>query len=236
MIFCEPFSPVRHFMDMNVKHLLALPLFLVAFACAADGPYHAPNGKAFPEEWGEPPRRQTEDLRPLPGGYGKGSGTLARWIKQNLDKDAAAAAKPGPLPVPEEPAEKPPKKKGFPRHWGEQPMIQTRDYRKLPGGYGFGSGTLAKWIQKNLDADAKAEAERKEKPDEGTTGAGKAGAKEMTVKKAKGLVAHNEKEIVEIKDFMSRARLTPKGYQAKVAEIEKREKRIAELKQWIADH
>jgi hypothetical protein len=43
----------------------------------------------------------------------------------------------------------------FPAHWGEPPRIQTRDLRPLPGGYGRGSGTLAKWIQKNLDADAK---------------------------------------------------------------------------------
>ena len=28
----------------------------------------------------------------MPGGYGKGSGTLAKWIQDNLDKDAAASA------------------------------------------------------------------------------------------------------------------------------------------------
>ena len=28
------------------------------------------------------------------------------------------------------------------------------DYRELPGGYGHGSGTLASWIQSNLDKDA----------------------------------------------------------------------------------
>ena len=52
--------------------------------------YKAPNGKAFPKHWGAPPRIQTRDLRPLPGGYGRGSGTLARWIQQNLDRDAKA--------------------------------------------------------------------------------------------------------------------------------------------------
>jgi hypothetical protein len=46
-------------------------------------------------------------------------------------------------------------KKEFPGHWGDPPKIQTRDYRDLPGGYGKGSGTLAKWIQGNLDDDAK---------------------------------------------------------------------------------
>jgi hypothetical protein len=41
----------------------------------------------------------------------------------------------------------------FPAHWGDLPQIQTMDYRPLPGGYGFGSSTMANWIQKNLDAD-----------------------------------------------------------------------------------
>ena len=43
--------------------------------------------KPFPKHWGDPPQRQTRDLRPLPGGYGMGSGTLARWIQENLDRD-----------------------------------------------------------------------------------------------------------------------------------------------------
>lgn len=50
--------------------------------------YKAPNGKPFPAHWGAPPRLQTRDLRPLPGGYGRGSGTLARWIQKNLARDA----------------------------------------------------------------------------------------------------------------------------------------------------
>merc|ERR1711934_965282 len=48
--------------------------------------------KQFPVHWGAPPRIQTRDLRPLPGGYGRGSSTLAGWIKRNLDADAAAEA------------------------------------------------------------------------------------------------------------------------------------------------
>ena len=43
--------------------------------------------KPFPKHWGDPPKRQTRDLRPLPGGYGMGSGTLANWIQENLDRD-----------------------------------------------------------------------------------------------------------------------------------------------------
>jgi hypothetical protein len=48
----------------------------------------SPSGKQYPEHWGAPPLRQTRDLRRLPGGYGRGSGTLAKWIQANLDKDA----------------------------------------------------------------------------------------------------------------------------------------------------
>merc|ERR1719171_2544679 len=43
----------------------------------------------------------------------------------------------------------------FPAHWGEPPRAQTRDMRELPGGYGMGSSTLARWIQEKMDADAK---------------------------------------------------------------------------------
>ncbi len=41
----------------------------------------------------------------------------------------------------------------FPAPWGPPPRIETRDYRKLPGDYGFGSSTLARWIQEHLDKD-----------------------------------------------------------------------------------
>ncbi len=108
--------------------------------------YKAPNGKAFPANWGAPPLRLTRDLRVLPGGYGRGSGTLARWIQENLDKDAEKN-KSGIKPVAA--------KKAYPKHWGNPPNLQTGDYRPLPGGYGFGSSTIANWIQKNLDNDAK---------------------------------------------------------------------------------
>lgn len=43
--------------------------------------------------------------------------------------------------------------KEFPKHWGEPPQVQTRDLRKLPGDYGMGSGTLAKWIEAKMKAD-----------------------------------------------------------------------------------
>jgi len=50
--------------------------------------YSSPNGTAFPKHWGAPPRAQTRDLRTLPGDYGRGSGTLLRWIRENMDRDA----------------------------------------------------------------------------------------------------------------------------------------------------
>ena len=58
---------------------------------------------------------------------------------------------------PNKPKAKPGKRKVFPKHWGNPPRRQTRDLRPLPGGYGMGSGTLAQWIQKNLDRDQKKE-------------------------------------------------------------------------------
>lgn len=76
---------------------MAVALLATAFtAQAADttppitAPASAP--KAFPTHWGEPPMIQTRDLRTLPAGYGEGSGTLAKWIQDNLDKDATANA------------------------------------------------------------------------------------------------------------------------------------------------
>jgi len=45
--------------------------------------------------------------------------------------------------------------KSFPEHWGEPPAIQTKDYRPLPCGYGYGSSTLHNWIIKNSEKDSK---------------------------------------------------------------------------------
>jgi len=84
-------------------------------AAAPDAPVPPPVAPAapaarlpsrFPEHWGPPPLMQTRDLRPLPGGYGMGSGTLARWIAEKMAADAAAAdgagrvgaSEPGPVP------------------------------------------------------------------------------------------------------------------------------------------
>lgn len=55
-------------------------------------------GGRYPVHWGEPPAIQTRDLRPLPGGYGMGSGTLAAWIAEKMadDEKRSAAAAPAP--------------------------------------------------------------------------------------------------------------------------------------------
>ena len=68
-------------------------------------------------------------------------------------KGAHAPIKPQPV----RPIFKPSPRKPFPKHWGNPPLRQTRDRRPLPGGYGMGSSTLAKWIQENLDRDEKAD-------------------------------------------------------------------------------
>ena len=56
-------------------------------------------------------------------------------------------------PIKKKVEEKKPAVKKFPSHWGEPPRIQTRDLRELPGGYGFGSSTLANWINLNMKKD-----------------------------------------------------------------------------------
>ena len=93
--------------------------------------YYSPSGKPFPESWGQPPKVQTKDHRPLPYNYGHGSSTLYHWISENKGYQS-------------------PSGKPFPRNWGKPPDIQTTDVRPLPDGYGMGSSTLNGWIMKNM--------------------------------------------------------------------------------------
>lgn len=58
-------------------------LLLLAVFTLGCKTYYAPNGKAFPKNWGSPPEMQTKDYRPLPYGYGHGSSTLYHWIMEN---------------------------------------------------------------------------------------------------------------------------------------------------------
>ncbi len=40
---------------------------------------------SYPPAFGDVPRMQTRDLRPLPFGYGMGSGTLANWLARQAE-------------------------------------------------------------------------------------------------------------------------------------------------------
>jgi len=78
-----------------MKIISTLIVWTVALAVAAEV------AKPFPAHWGEPPKIETRDYRPLPDGYGFGSSTLANWIKENLAKDARVSGKaPSPAAPP----------------------------------------------------------------------------------------------------------------------------------------
>lgn len=47
---------------------------------------------SFPAHWGNPPGIQTRDLVQLPGEYGRGSGTLRKWISDKMAEDDAGSA------------------------------------------------------------------------------------------------------------------------------------------------
>ncbi|CAK0877043.1 unnamed protein product [Prorocentrum cordatum] len=109
--------------------------------------------KPFPAHWGQPPKAVTEDIVEWPGGYGNGSGTIAKWIEGNLANDQKAdLAGAGAIPTGLFPGATKP----FPAHWGEPPKAATKDFVDWPEGYGHGSGSIAKWIQENLDRDEQA--------------------------------------------------------------------------------
>jgi hypothetical protein len=95
--------------------------------------------KPFPAHWGAPPRIQTRDLRPLPGGYGRGSGTLARWIQQNLDKDAANPNRGKNETNPAKPQSK-------------RPAISPAFAAKHPSG-SYATGELLVGVQKGLSKE-----------------------------------------------------------------------------------
>ena len=78
--------------------------------------------------------------------------TTAREFVRPLGTGPASVAHAGKLP---EPFPNVAVKKSYPKHWGDPPQIQTRDYVELPGGYGKGSSTLANWIRTNLENDSK---------------------------------------------------------------------------------
>jgi hypothetical protein len=71
-------------------------------------PEPRPKPRPFPPHWGRPPAIQTKDIRPLPGGFGQGSSTLAGWIDRNIKSDLANSNKPKPEPK-RPPVVRPPK-------------------------------------------------------------------------------------------------------------------------------
>lgn len=116
-----------------------------------NGIHYSPNGKQYPEHWGKPPAAQSMDLVALPSGYGQGSSVEAKWIQQNMDKDAQDARE-RQQSAREDHAGVyyAPNGKVYPPVWGPPPLAQTKDLVTLPGGFGQGSGTLAAWIRDHM--------------------------------------------------------------------------------------
>ncbi len=103
--------------------------------------------------------------------------------------------------------------KPFPAHWGQPPLRQTRDRRTLPGGYGEGSGTLVRWIQENIEADAKDPRRAK----------GKKNPKDQEIKKL-------EKEIAQMKKLLITSKFNTEGLDKYMARLKQKQTKLAELK------
>ena len=81
----------------------------------------------FPLHWGKPPALQTKDIRPLPGGFGMGSSTLANWIKENIEEDKANGRGPGGQGKPEKPEVLTDKEKLDPRKSEGEVLKQAKE-------------------------------------------------------------------------------------------------------------
>jgi hypothetical protein len=71
----------------RIAQILGALALALNLACAQEA-------KKYPAHWGEPPAIQTRDMVELPGGYGRGSSTLKKWIAANLEKDKGGTAAP----------------------------------------------------------------------------------------------------------------------------------------------
>lgn len=143
----------------------------------------------------------------------KCSGKLAQCeaCQQSLKTKTDASPDLETKPVPASGESPKPKNKAYPAHWGAAPLIQTKDLRPLPGGYGMGSSTLAKWIQKNLDEDTKAPGVAKDRK-----------AKDVTNAEE---IRQVEQKIADMEDFAKRARFTAEGlakHQEQIAALRER--------------
>ncbi|KAL9187360.1 hypothetical protein ACHAXT_001463 [Thalassiosira profunda] len=88
-------QPAR--LAIALSSLLLIATFAISIARAASAEIHAraePDimRPSFPAHWGPPPRRETRDLVQLPGDYGRGSGTLRKWILEKMAEDDSGAA------------------------------------------------------------------------------------------------------------------------------------------------
>jgi len=93
--------------------------------------------KKFPPHWGKPPALQTKDLVKLPGNFGKGSSTLARWIEEHMEADAKKRQGQGGLDSkgrPEQGEVQSGGKKGLPIPDGAKPVSDTLGLKCPDGG------------------------------------------------------------------------------------------------------
>ena len=112
-----------------------------------------PERPRFPKHWGKPPAIQTRDMVKLPADFGKGSSTLARWIKENLKEDAKNTDKEEgkKKPDPKKPVEgqkpKPPVKPNLPEK--PQPPKELKEKIDL---YKRIQDSLRKGLKEKIDA------------------------------------------------------------------------------------
>jgi len=117
----------------------------------------------FSPQWGPPPKFVVRDFVAWPFGYAGGSSGIRTWIEEKAlavfgvepkEYERFVVNSGGSDPAFGAPDARQPAQTGaiglrpgkFPPDWGQPPSIQTRDQRILPGGYGYGSSTLAAWI------------------------------------------------------------------------------------------
>ena len=114
---------------------------LNAWQSSGAGRDKASPNTGYPAHWGEPPKTLTKDIRELPGGYGKGSSTLAKWIAERMAADRAPVK---PMPVTRPGMNKPLP----PRKWGE-----TRPGEMYPQVEGPGNPS---WERRNPQSNSNA--------------------------------------------------------------------------------
>lgn len=129
---------------------------------------------------------------------------LAIGLSVTLTAQDGADAKPAPKSA---------EQNTYPAHWGNPPLAQTKDYRPLPSGYGMGSGTLAKWITKNMEED-------RTNPDR---------AKDLALANA-AEIKSLEAEIKKMQDSLKLAKFTEQALADFKAMLQVKEERLATLK------